>query len=129
MDAHRLRVKKPRLGRPLPLIFKVATIGQKRLIAKGLASLKLINSGKDNRDKIWVDLDHLPEQMQQDRDALKSQYLSARAGRKKPFWRADRDTGKYCLYFDDKKHWPDGRIESIDTLPYVTTDTSTIENA
>ena len=79
VDSHRLRVKNPRFGKPLPLIFKVATIGQKRLIAKGLTHLKDYNSNKDKQDKIWVDLAHLPEQMQQDRDALKSKFLEARA--------------------------------------------------
>ena len=113
VDAHRLRVKKPRHGKPLPLIFKVATMGQKRLIAKGLKELKAFNSGKEKHDRVWVDLDHLPEKMQNDKTALKSLFLKARAEKKKPNWRADRETGDYCLFFDDKKHWPDGKINNV----------------
>ena len=113
VDAHRLRVKKPKAGRPLPLIFKVATMEQKRLIAKGLVNLKELNKDVEKHARVWVDLDHLPESMQKDKSALKELYLQARRNGKKPTFRADRETGQYCLFFDNKKHWPNMRVEDL----------------
>ena len=60
--------------------------------------------------------------MQTDKAALKSLYLTARAEKKKPYWRADRDTADYCLFYDNKKHWPNGKV--TDLLPRPTADSA-----
>ena len=103
-DAHRMSVKLPRKGRSLPLIFKLSSLVDKGKIYKALHHLKTYN--EDAIEKIFVTMEHLPDQMQKERRSLLDKFKQARLDKLKPIWFADRVTGQYCLRIGNVIHKP-----------------------
>ena len=104
-DAHRMSVKTARQGRPLPLIFKLSSLVDKGKIYKSLKELKSYNENRGN-NKVFVTMEHLPEQMQKDRKSLLDKFKDARRNGLKPTWFANRVTGQYCLKVGEVIHTP-----------------------
>ena len=107
-DAHRQNVKVPKFGRPLPIIFKLGSLIDKKVIYDNLKNLALYNATLDKGKKVFVVMEHLPEEMQADRKSLLTVHKEAKqtTPNLKRSWFADRDTGEYCLRVGDVVHRP-----------------------
>ena len=107
-DAHRQTVKKPKPGKPLPLIFKLGSLIDKSTIYQQLSNLKTYNQQREKGEKLFVVMEHLPEKMQADRMSLLSVFKDAKLNipNAKRTWFADRETGDYCLKIGNVIHKP-----------------------
>ena len=74
-DCHRLRTYSGRM--PQPLIFRVGSMSIKRKIANNLKNLSTYNANLDKKDKVFVELDHLPERLKKDKKILEEQFKVA----------------------------------------------------
>ena len=96
------------MGRPLPLIFKLGSLIDKKVIYDHLKNLKVYNASREGGKKIFVIMEHLPEKMQKNRDSLLPIFKEAK--KTIPFlkrqWFADRDSGEFCLKIGDIVHRP-----------------------
>ena len=93
-------------GKRLPLIFKVSTMFEKDLIWDHIANLKTYNNTRQDDDKIFVDMNHLPKKLKADKLSLLTDYKTARNDDKNPKWRFDKKTGEYCYVIDNKYYRP-----------------------
>ena len=106
-DAHRLAVSSSYEGtRPPALIFKVVRLMDKRLIANHLSNLKDVNATLPKGKKFFVNLTHLPKQLESDKKSLKDKFDAARKAKKKPSFKFDRKTGLYCLHVGNVVYKP-----------------------
>ena len=106
-DAHRLAVSGKYKGqRPPALIFKLIRLLEKRVIAKHLSNLKAHNAKLPTGNKIFVNLNHLPMELEKDRKSLKSKFDDARKEKRKPKFKFNRETGLYCLHVGTAIHMP-----------------------
>ena len=106
-DAHRLTVSRNYNGqRPPALIFKLVRLLDKRTIAKSLPNLKDINASLPTGKKIFVNLNHLPRELENDRKSLKVKFNDARKQKLKPTFKFNRITGQYCLHVGNVIHTP-----------------------
>ena len=102
VDAHRLNVAQRNRNRPRPLIFKLLVMKDIRLKADNLKQLSTFNANLAKEKKFFVDLDHLPVNMQRDKMSLLNMFIKARKAHKNPKWQVDRSTGEFCLKIDDQ---------------------------
>ena len=109
-DAHRLHVKIPKRGRDLPLIFKLGSLIDKKLIYDKLSNLRAYNEKRvaEGQGKVFVVMEHLPDEMQEDRKSLLPVFKKAKTEEpnSKRVWFADRETGRYCLRVGNIIHTP-----------------------
>ena len=98
-DAHRQSVKNPKPGRPLPLIFKLGSLIDKKVIYDHLSNLSTFNAERNDRQKVWVVMQHLPEEMRNDHKSLLTIFKEAKKNKpnEKRVWFADRESAEYCL--------------------------------
>lgn len=94
-DCHRLRTAKMRM--PLPLIFKVGSMTLKRKIADNLKNLTTYNAGKEKKNKVFVELMHLPKRLSDDKKLLQTQFDDARIAKRRPTWIRNDEVGMLCL--------------------------------
>ena len=92
-NAHRLPGKNEKR---LPLIFKLTTMFDKKKIWNNIKNLNAFNSGKDDKEKIFIQMNHLPKKLMDDRKSLLEDYKEAKVTGKRPKWRFIKSTGEYC---------------------------------
>ena len=92
-NAHRLPGKNEKR---LPLIFKLTTMFDKKKIWNNIKNLNAFNSGKDDKDKIFIQMNHLLKKLMDDRKSLLEDYKEAKVTGKRPKWRFIKSTGEYC---------------------------------
>ena len=114
-DAHRQTVRKPKRDKPLPLIFKLGSLIDKSTIYRQLKNLKMYNQGREQAEKVFVVMEHLPAEMQSDRMSLLPVFKNAKLNdsRIKCTWFADRETGEYCLKVGNVVHKPNRNINNV----------------
>ena len=56
--------------------------------------------------KIFVNLHHLPRELENDRKSLKDKFNDARKQKLKPTFKLNRTTGEYCLHVGDVIYTP-----------------------
>ena len=106
-DAHRLAVSGKYKGRrPPALIFKLVRLLDKRVIATHLSNLKAHNAKLSTGNKLFVNLYHLPMELEKDRKSLKSKFDAARKEKRKPKFKFNRENGQYCLHVGNVVHKP-----------------------
>ena len=111
-DCHRLRTYSGRM--PQPLIFRVGSMSIKRKIANNLKNLSTYNANLDKKDKVFVELDHLPERLKKDKKLLEEQFKVARIAGKKPSWVRNDKVGMLCLKVGGVVINPDRSAEDND---------------
>ena len=92
-NAHRLPGKNEKR---LPLIFKLTTMFDKKKIWNNIKNLNAFNNGKDDKEKIFIQMNHLPKKLMDDRKSLLEDYKEAKVTGKRPKWRFIKSTGEYC---------------------------------
>ena len=96
---------------PLPLIFRVGSMCLKRKISDNLKELSNYNAGKEKKDKVFVELEHLPERLRKDKKLLLKQFNEARIAKLKPKWVRDDNVGMLCLKVGSIVTQPDRSLE------------------
>ena len=92
-NAHRLPGKNEKR---LPLIFKLTTMFDKKKIWNNIKNLNAFNNGKDDKEKIFIQMNHLPKKLMDDRKSLLEDYKEPKVTGKRPKWRFIKSTGEYC---------------------------------
>ena len=68
---------------PRPMIFRLVSMLDKRIILRKCKNLKVVNRGKDKSKHIYVD-DHWPSEVAKQRKALRTQFNTLKTDGKKP---------------------------------------------
>ena len=108
-DVHRLpqhTITKNGVRITRPIIVKLTSYSDKNLIMRSLKILKSYNEERkrkfgSNAKSVYI-IEHLPQQLQQQKKKLLHIFKEARDAGKKAFWRIERAT--YCLYIDNVKY-------------------------
>lgn len=87
-------------GKRLPLIFKVSTMFEKDKIWDHIQNIKTYNDTREDDDKVFIDMVHLPKKLKADKLSLYDDYKTARDDGKRPKWRFDKKSGEYCYVID-----------------------------
>ena len=110
VDIHRLpQHPVSKFGRRIywPIIVKLLTIQDKRMIYKSVMNLKAYSDRLKSEQKpqpyVYVS-DHLPQSFQNQRKILLPYFREARKHKQKTLWKAEN--GEYCLYVDGEKIEP-----------------------
>ena len=106
LEAHRLRRRNKSRTGPLPLIFKLLRVGDKKVMKDNLKKLTVYNEGKEKSDSIFVEFDHYPELFKTHKDELKDEFYKAKKNGLKPSWSVDFNTAQLCLKVGTKTYRP-----------------------
>ena len=102
-NCHRLPGKD---SKRLPLIFKLASMFDKDKIWKNLNNLSIYNNDQDDDHKVFIQMNHLPKKLKDDRDELLGDFLKHKKAGKKPRWRFVKDKGEYCYMIGKNVYRP-----------------------
>ena len=92
-NAHRLPGK---AGKCPSLIFKISTMFEKQKIWDKIKLLNNYNNSKEDNEKIFIDMIHLPKKLKDDKNDLLEDFKAAKKAGKKPRWRFMKKTREYC---------------------------------
>ena len=87
---------------PRPMIFRLVSMLDKRIILSKCKNLKIINQGKNKNNHIYVD-DHWPSEVAKQRKALRVQFNQLKTDGKKPKMRYNVATA--TTYIETKDDW------------------------
>ena len=82
---------------PRPMIFRLVSMLDKRIILSKCKNLKILNQGKVKNNHIYVD-DHWPSEVAKQRKALRAQFNKLKTDGKKPKMRYNECSNSYHLY-------------------------------
>ena len=97
VNAHRLPGKDK--NRPT-LIFKLCSMFDKQRIWDNIEKLTTYNLNRPDEEKIYIDMNHLPKKLREDKKSLFINFKTAKNSGKSPKWKFDKSTGEYGYTID-----------------------------
>ena len=97
-DCHRLPSSKGRR----PIIFKLNSMFDKQRIWNCIFKLQEYNEGQDDNNKLYIEMNHLPSKLQNDKKSLLNDFRTARNEGKVTKWFFDKKSAEYCLKIDHR---------------------------
>lgn len=97
VDTERPRTRNAGTPKRRIMIVKLASLIDKASIFGCLKDLRDINQSREKGTKYFVS-DHLPKSMKEDKDSLMEEFRQAKVDKLSPYFKADVDTGDYCLH-------------------------------
>ena len=92
-----------------PLIVKVASMFDKDKLWKKVGNVRAYNEGKEDGNKRYVEMMHLPNKLFIDKMSLKDDFKKHKKAGRKPKWRLDKQNAEFCFVIGAIRYRPEAR--------------------